>query len=81
MIRYVQVKAPQGDHRAIALSKKLRMDLIELPEEYKDISIDDYQTQGKRKRPRIMKTRTSTNLANYDAWRCHDRYLLKTGGK
>jgi hypothetical protein len=81
MIRYIQVKAPQGDHRAIMLSKRIKLDLIEVPDEFKDISIEDLETKKRRSKKILIRNRTNTDISNYDAWRVHDRFLMKTGGK
>ena len=41
MVKYSIENLNKGDRSAIAFAKKFRLDLIEIPEEYKDISIDD----------------------------------------
>lgn len=58
------------------------MDLIEIPEEFKDLAFDDLVIKkNRRSRRPVVRLRTGSSLVNYDAWRCHDRELMKTGGK
>ena len=83
MVKYVQVNLPKGDKRALALSQRFRMDLIDVPEEFKDVSIEDMSGVKKDKRSRrpIVRNRTNRDLSDYDCWRVHDRFLIKGGGK
>ena len=63
--------------------RKYNLDLIEIPEQFKDVEVDDrFQPKrtAKQKKTRVF-TRTNKNLAEYDAWRCADRELLVTSGK
>jgi len=64
------------------MSKRYRFDLIEIPEEFKDVEVDDsyYKKNKKSKRP-LIRNRTSRDISNYDAWRVHDRQLIKGGPK
>jgi hypothetical protein len=41
MVKYSKINADKGDKSAMAFAKKFRLDLIEVPEEFKDISLDD----------------------------------------
>ena len=56
--------------------KKYKLDLIEIPQEFKDIELEeDYEPARGRKggqRKRVY-TRSSKSLVGYDAWRCVDR--------
>lgn len=61
------------------------MDLIEIPNEFKNLTIEEgdipkIRKDKRTKRP-FIKVRTNRDLTNYDAWRIHDRELLKQGGK
>jgi hypothetical protein len=68
--------------KALSLSKKYKLGLIEIPEEFKDIEIDDdFDAKAKKTKRRLIKNRTDTNLKGYDAWRVHDRQISKQGGK
>ena len=64
--------------------KKYKLDLIEIPQEFKDIELEeDYEPARGRKggqRKRVY-TRSSKSLVGYDAWRCVDRQLVVTAGK
>lgn len=82
MVKYVQANAPKGDKRAVALSKRFRFELIDIPQEFKDLPIDEIKTKkDKRSRRPMIKNRTSRDLSDYDSWRVHDRFLIKGGGK
>ena len=53
-----------------------RPDLIEIPEEFKDIDTAGAEpSEFKRKpyRKRVIRSRTCKDLTNYDAWRSFDR--------
>ena len=70
MVKYTKLNLEKGDRSAVSFAKKFRMDLINVPEEFKDISIDDISIKkDKRSRRRIIRTKTSIDLSNYDAWR------------
>jgi hypothetical protein len=58
-------------------------DLIEVPEEFKDLPLDDLENVGGRKfaQRKVIKRKSCTNLSKYDAWRCWDRAVLKGDGK
>jgi hypothetical protein len=80
MVKYSRLNAEKGDKSAVAFAKKFRLDLITIPDEYKDESIDDIKAHKKTKRP-LVRVRTNRDMSKYDAWRVFDRELLKTGGK
>ena len=53
-----------------------RADLIEIPEEFKDIDTagaEPSEFRRKAYRKKVIRTRTSNDLTNYDAWRSFDR--------
>ena len=82
MVKYVKENAPKGEKRAIALSKRFRFDLIDVPEEFKQVDFDDLKVKkDKRCRRPHIRNRTNRDISNYDSWRIHDRSLLKGGGK
>lgn len=82
MVKYSLANKDKNDKSAISFAKKFRLDLIEIPEEFKDESLDDIVIKkDKRSRRPIIRNRTSRDISNYDAWRVHDREILKGGGK
>lgn len=51
-----------------------RPELINIPEEFESVDIEDIATSGRKVGQRkIIRKRTDKNLDNYDAWRCSDR--------
>jgi hypothetical protein len=58
-----------------------RPDLIEVPDEFKNVEFDNATTFGRKVTRKIIRRRTDKNLDNYDAWRCSDRQVLKADGK
>jgi hypothetical protein len=82
MVKYVNEFTPKGDKRAIALSKRYRFDLIDIPEEFRNIDIEGMKVaKDKRSRRPLIRNRTNRDISNYDSWRIHDRQLIKGGGK
>ena len=58
--------------------------LITIPDEFKDLSIDDVTSESFGRRTikrKINRQRTDKNLAHYDAWRVSDRTMFKGDGK
>lgn len=56
--------------------RKYKLDLIEIPQEFQDLEVEDEYSPKKSKRARSRKrvyTRTNRTLVNYDVWRCFDR--------
>jgi hypothetical protein len=55
MVKYVKEFAPQGEKRALALSKRYRFDLIDIPEEFKDVEIEGMNVKKDKRcrRPHI----------------------------
>mmetsp|Transcript_31308 Transcript_31308/g.38736 ORF Transcript_31308/g.38736 Transcript_31308/m.38736 type:complete len:128 (+) Transcript_31308:632-1015(+) len=59
-------------------------DLIEIPQEFEDLPIADVKPKDfarRKSNKKLIRTRTSKNMANYDAWRCHDRGVFTTGAR
>ncbi len=58
------------------------MDLITIPEEFKNETIEDIKIKKDRRTNRVMiRNRTNKDIRNYDVWRVFDREFPKTGGK
>jgi len=82
MVKYSIANKDKNDKSAMAFARRFRLDLIQIPEEYKDESLDDIEIKmDKRTRRPIIRNRTSRDISKYDAWRVHDRELMKGGGK
>lgn len=80
MVKYSKENADKGDKSAMAFAKKFRLDLVEVPEEFKDISLDDLKIRKLKISKRfVIRNRTSRDISKYDAWRTYDRELLKSG--
>lgn len=65
---------------------KFDPDLIEIPEEFKDIAIDDVEESYESKSSRVIqrkmiRTKSDKNLIGYYAWRCTDRSIKKGSGR
>jgi len=74
MVKYVNENAVKGDKRALALAKRYRMELIDIPDEFKDVPLDDsHIKKDKRSRRPIVRVRSNRDISKYDAWRVHDR--------
>lgn len=41
MVKYARVNVDKGDKSAVSFAKKFRLDLIDIPEEFKEEPIDD----------------------------------------
>jgi hypothetical protein len=63
--------------------RKWKLELIEIPEEFKDLEVeDDFKPkQNNKSKKRRIYTRSDKFLDNYDAWRSVDRALTITSGK
>ena len=74
MVKYAKLNQDKNDKSALSFAKKFRLDLIEVPEEFADIALDDIKIKkDKRCRRPIIRMRTSRDISKYDAWRCYDR--------
>ena len=54
-------------------------ELIEIPEEFEDLPIADVNPRDyarKKQIKKLVRSRTSKVMKNYDAWRCHDRETM-----
>jgi len=57
-------------------------ELIEIPKEFEDLPIADVKAREfarNKSGKTLIRTRTSKNMTNYDAWRCHDRETIHFG--
>lgn len=81
LVKYVLAKKGTTEERTNNVVKeflkKYRVDLIEIPEEFKDLAVEDDFKPEKRgrtvpKRKRIY-TKSDKSLVGYDVWRCFDR--------
>lgn len=82
MVKYSRLNQDKNDKSAIAFAKKYRLDLIEIPPEFQDESLEDIKIKkDKRTRRPIIRMRTSRDISKYDAWRNYDRQIIKSGGK
>mmetsp|Transcript_6808 Transcript_6808/g.11473 ORF Transcript_6808/g.11473 Transcript_6808/m.11473 type:complete len:432 (+) Transcript_6808:297-1592(+) len=59
---------------------KYRVDLIEIPEEFKDVEVEEgfkpIQWRRNITKRKYIKSRNKKPMYDYDAWRCFDRQLL-----
>ncbi len=82
MVKYARLNADKNDKSAIAFAKKYRLDLIEIPPEFQEESLEDIKIKkDKRARRPLIRNRSNRDISKYDAWRNYDRQLLKGGGK
>jgi hypothetical protein len=82
MVKYARLNVDKGDKSALSFANKYRLDLIEIPPEFQEESLDDIAIKkDKRSRRTIIRMRTNRDISKYDAWRCYDRQILKGGGK
>lgn len=64
--------------------KKYKLDLIEIPEEFKNLEVEDDYSPKKSRRSRRSKrvyTRSDKSLVGYDVWRSFDRNLITATGQ
>ena len=79
MVKYVKKnKDNEGDSivRNFTMAKGFDPDLIDIPEEFEDVAIADVKPKDfarRKSNKKFIRTRTSRDMTNYDAWRCHDR--------
>lgn len=52
MVKYAKLNVGKGEKHAVEFAKKYRLDLIEVPEEFKDISIEDLELRSTRRSKR-----------------------------
>ena len=82
MVKYARLNVDKNDKSAISFAKKFRLDLIEIPAEFQDESLEDIVIKkDKRSRRPIIRLRSNRDISKYDAWRVYDRMILKGGGK
>jgi len=88
LVKYVIAKTEDGkpkDNSNLIVRdflKKYNLDLIEIPEEFKDIEVENefkVERKAKANKKRIY-TRSDKNLDEYDVWRCVDRGIISPTG-
>jgi hypothetical protein len=53
---------------------KVQLDLVDIPEEFKEVETDDLVIRrDRRSRRQVIRHKTSRDLSKYDAWICSDR--------
>lgn len=70
--------------RKFMLTDNLDPNLIRIPREFEDLSVDDVTPIAYRRsaiKKKIMRSRSNKVLTNYDAWRSFDRKMHKGGGQ
>ena len=89
LVKYVAAKtedgkkAPSHDLIVRDFLAKYKLDLIDIPDEFKDIEVEDNYKRPQRKvsKTKTILTRSSKSLENYDVWRAFDRELQINTGK
>ena len=89
LVKYVKAKKDDknvnGNLIVRDFLKKYKLDLIDIPDEFKDLEVgDDFKPLKKmgRQSPRQrIYTRSDKSLEEYDSWRCFDRNLNVVTGK
>ena len=60
------------------------MNLIDIPDEFKDLDVDEdtFKPKPKNKiKAKRIYTRSDKSLKGYDSWRVHDRNVINVTGK
>jgi len=64
MVKYARLNADKGDKSAVSFAKKYRLDLIEIPPEFQDESLDDIAIKkDKRTRRTIIRMRSNRDIS------------------
>lgn len=69
--------------RNFIINDNLDPNLIEIPEEFRDLSVDDVTAPRYRRssiKKKLIRNRSNKCLTGYDCWRSFDRSLFKGGG-
>mgnify|MGYP006879141134 CR=1 FL=1 len=64
--------------------KKYKLDLIDIPEEFKDLEVpEDFKPKrsGRQSSRRRVYTKRNNDISDYDSWRSFDRNLNVVTGK
>lgn len=77
MVKYVKENPDSNDKAVRNFARTYHLDLIEIPEEFKNETSEGLNIKRDRRtrRPSI-KQMTSRDLSKYDAWRCSDRQIF-----
>lgn len=90
LVKYVLAKTENGqkvDRSNLVVRdflKKYHLNLIEIPEEFKnlDVDVDSFKPKPKNKiKAKRVYTRSDKSLKGYDSWRVHDRNVINVTGK
>lgn len=76
MVNYVKAHPDSKDTAAVNFRKKYFIDLIEVPEEFKNEtteSLDEILQRDKRARRPSLRAKARIDMSKYDAWRAFDR--------
>lgn len=85
LVKYVIKNKDSGPGNLVVrdFMRKYRLDLIDIPEEFQELEVDDFnlkKSNRARSRKRVY-TRSDKSLTGYDVWRCFDRNLICATGK
>lgn len=78
LVKYVKEKTGTEEARTDAIvqdfHRKFKLDLIEVPEEFKDLDTENFveERRGRKVKRKTILTRSSKSVYNYDAWRVFD---------
>jgi len=74
MLKYSKENPNSKDKAITNFMAKVQLDLVEVPEEFKDVETDDLVIRrDRRARRQVIRHKTSRDLSKYDAWICSDR--------
>ena len=74
MVKYSKENPNSKDKAITNFMAKVQLDLVEVPEEFKDVETDDLVIRrDRRARRQVIRHKTSRDLSKYDAWICSDR--------
>jgi len=74
MLKYSKENPNSKDKAITNFMAKVQLDLVEVPEEFKDVETDDLVIRrDRRARRKVIRHKTSRDLSKYDAWICSDR--------
>lgn len=85
LVKYVLARKGTDEERTNIIVKefikKYHVDLIEIPEEFKNLQVEDDFKPVKRgrtapKRKRVL-TKSNKSIIGYDVWRCFDRAITQ----
>jgi hypothetical protein len=78
MVRYARDHPESNDTAVKNFRNKFKLDLIEVPEEFKGESTEDLDSilvRDRRHRRVSMKAKNRIDMSKYEAWICTDRQV------